>query len=211
MERYFEKVDRRGPDDCWEWTAARFDKGYGAFRLGDKQLKAHRFGYEAQVGPIPEGQYVLHRCDNPPCQNPGHWFLGTHKDNAEDRETKGRGGRHYQGSFSEPKWAAGEVRAIRLAAQAGETHVSIAARYGSNQGTISAIVRRETWRHTDLDIPASHGRPSRVKVTREMVEVICREYVPGLVRREDLAARFGVSRRTISMILEGWRPAHLTG
>lgn len=76
LERYLEKVDRRGPDDCWEWTAARFDKGYGAFRLGDKQMKAHRFGYEAQIGPIPEGQYVLHRCDNPPCQNPTHWFLG---------------------------------------------------------------------------------------------------------------------------------------
>jgi hypothetical protein len=209
LERYWEKVDRRGPGDCWEWTAARFDNGYGAFRLGDKQKKAHRFGYEALVGPIPEGQYVLHRCDNPPCCNPAHWFLGTHKDNAEDRQAKGRGATgERNGGRVVARFTAVQVREIRLAAQGGEIHDSIAARYDTDQGTVSSIVRRDCWAHTDLDIPARRGR-SGIKVTKEMIETVCREYVPGQVRREDLAQRFGVSRRTISMILEGWRPNHL--
>jgi hypothetical protein len=209
MERYLEKVDQRGPDDCWEWTAARFDKGYGAFRLGDKQLKAHRFGYEARFGPIPEGLYVCHTCDNPPCQNPSHWFLGTHKDNADDREAKGRGGRTYQSSLPEPKWTAAEVRAIRLAAQAGETHTSIAERYETSQGAISAIVRRKNWRHTDHDLPAIHGRKVPVRITQEMVDTICREYEPSKIRHQDLADRFDLQRHTVARILRGWRPLHL--
>src|SRR5262245_48011177 len=91
--RYRAKVNRGGPDDCWEWNASRFKNGYGQFGI-DKEHRsvlAHRYGYQLEVGPVPPGLNVLHTCDNPPCQNPRHWFLGTHKDNTEDKERKGRG------------------------------------------------------------------------------------------------------------------------
>jgi hypothetical protein len=164
-DRYAEKIDVRGPNDCWEWTAARFDKGYGAFRLGDKQVKAHRFGYELHVGPIPEGRYVCHTCDNPPCQNPRHWFLGSHADNAADRERKGRGGHPPAGPRTLAQKAAArrgrargerdgnarltepQVLEIRARYAAGERQDRLAAEFGVTQVNISCVVRRKTWRH----------------------------------------------------------------
>lgn len=162
LARYRAKVDQRGPTECWPWTAGRFDKGYGAFRLGEKQVKAHRFGYEALVGPIGDGLYVCHTCDNPPCQNPAHWFLGTHRDNAIDREQKGRGrykqvglvvrvhpGRARGERHGRAKLNAEDVRAIRARRNGGESQQSIADDLGVSQKLISKIVRYEIWR----DVP----------------------------------------------------------
>jgi hypothetical protein len=210
LDRYLEKVDRRGPDDCWEWTAARFDKGYGAFRLGDKQMKAHRFGYEAQVGPIPEGQYVLHRCDNPPCQNPAHWFLGTHKDNAVDRQSKGRGAiGERNGGRVVARYAAGTIREMRLAALAGEKQADIAARFGTDQAYVSQVVRGEAWAHTDLDLPRLGNQQNRIKVTREVVERVLNADLQAWGSQKALADELGISTRAVRLIRAGYQPKHM--
>jgi hypothetical protein len=73
--------------DCWLW--ARYI-GYGGYGGMHGNKKAHRVIYEALVGEIPEGMFVLHKCDTPRCINPDHLFLGTALDNARDRDTKGR-------------------------------------------------------------------------------------------------------------------------
>lgn len=73
---------------CWEWTRSKATNGYGRIT---NSLSAHRAAYELFVGPIPDGMQVCHRCDNPPCCNPAHLFLGTAADNAHDRDAKGRG------------------------------------------------------------------------------------------------------------------------
>jgi len=89
--RFWAKVAKS--DGCWLWTGARASNGYGSFRFADRPCAtaAHRAAWELACGPIPHGMHVLHRCDNPPCVNPAHLFLGTHLENVRDREAKGRG------------------------------------------------------------------------------------------------------------------------
>jgi hypothetical protein len=71
---------------CWIWTGNIGPNGYGRFG----QRYAHRLSYEWMRGPIPEGMFVLHHCDNPPCVRPDHLFLGTAADNSHDMVRKGR-------------------------------------------------------------------------------------------------------------------------
>ena len=77
----FYVVSDRG---CHEWSRARDWRGYGRLRMKGRSPGAHRLAYELFVGPIPEGQVVRHRCDNPCCVNPDHLEVGTHVDNARD-------------------------------------------------------------------------------------------------------------------------------
>lgn len=95
-ERFWSKVDVRGPDDCWTWKAAT-RAGYGRFWDGSRLVNAQCFAWESEHGPMPEGKCGLHRCDNPPCCNPAHIFPGTKKENSLDMVVKGR-----HGSWTKP-------------------------------------------------------------------------------------------------------------
>jgi hypothetical protein len=88
-----ERFERRlvlMPDGCLEWTGYRLPKGYGTIRIAGKNVYAHRFAWALAHVPIPTGQWVLHHCDNPPCCEPTHLFLGTNADNVADKMAKGR-------------------------------------------------------------------------------------------------------------------------
>lgn len=93
-ERLWALVNVGAPDDCWEWQGGRHRFRYGRLGLGGERGRrteyAHRISYILAHGPIPEGLYVCHHCDNPPCCNPDHLFLGTPSDNARDMSAKGR-------------------------------------------------------------------------------------------------------------------------
>lgn len=89
-QRFWSKVDVRSENECWEWQAGK-SHGYGTFKLGvDQPAGAHRVCYEITNGPIPEGFHILHKCDNPPCVNPKHLFVGNNKANVADAVRKGR-------------------------------------------------------------------------------------------------------------------------
>src|SRR5688572_5586831 len=89
VTRFWSKVDKT--TTCWLWVGTRHYKGYGDFApSGQKKVKAHRYSWELHKGKIPNGMQVLHRCDNPPCVNPDHLFIGTNRDNVSDAIAKGR-------------------------------------------------------------------------------------------------------------------------
>jgi hypothetical protein len=90
-EKFWSNVDKQNTDRCWHWTGFCYTGGYGQINMCGKMVLAHRFSYELHFGKIPKDKpYVLHMCDNPPCVNPHHLFLGTAKDNSDDMIAKGR-------------------------------------------------------------------------------------------------------------------------
>lgn len=88
VDRFWAKVDRSG--DCWVWTAYRNRNGYGQFWFNRSLHLAHRVSWILTNGSIPDGLCVLHQCDNPPCVNPAHLWVGTQVENIADRDAKGR-------------------------------------------------------------------------------------------------------------------------
>lgn len=157
-ERFWKYVDRSG--ECWTWRGSVNGKrgGYGKFQAAGKTLAAHRVAFAIFYGD-PGELDVLHQCDNPPCCNPSHLFLGTHQDNMADRNTKGRQARgDRSGSRLHPethrkehkaphigrctKLTGDQVIEIRALYDAGGiTQQQIATRYGVVQQTVGHIIR----------------------------------------------------------------------
>lgn len=147
-ERFWAKVDKRGADECWPWTASRNNTGYGmvGIRSGRYAL-SHRVAWELEHG-APAGELcVCHRCDNPPCCNPRHLFIGTISDNNADKMSKGRhvsprGEEHHRARLTQT-----DVVAIRQLSLSGVRSSEIARKFAITRLHVNAIVRRSVWRH----------------------------------------------------------------
>lgn len=104
---FLQRIDVRGADECWPWLASKTKRGYGQVKWDGKTQPATRVLWTLLFGEIPEGLHVLHSCDNPPCMNPSHLWLGTPGHNALDRDLKGRG-------YRQREWLVGaDIHALR--------------------------------------------------------------------------------------------------
>jgi hypothetical protein len=129
---------------CIEWTGDRLSSGYGRISINYKTKRVHRVSYELSIGPIPEGMCVLHRCDNPPCFNPDHLFLGTNKENTEDMYNKGRQNPPVGVRNGNAKLTPEQVLQIRKDTRSLDT---IAAEYPVSRSIISLIRIGKIWTH----------------------------------------------------------------
>lgn len=179
-ERFWEKVSRNAPDDCWLWTGAIYRNGYGSFGWSGKRSKqvnigAHRAAWKLAYGRIPKGLLVCHSCDTRACCNPKHLFLGTAKDNTGDMIAKGRNSK-------------------------GSTHGKILKRrdpkWIERMRSKNAFLRGEKHPQTTL--------------TAEQVKAIRRDYASGDFSQSELARKYCLkSQATISHIVNRRTWAHV--
>jgi hypothetical protein len=151
--RFWAKVDKSG--DCWLWTASLLKDGYGKFNVGSKidstnrALLAHRVSWQLAHGEIPPGLCVCHHCDNPPCVNPEHLFLGTHEENMRDMAAKGRRAMAVGDENGNSKLTWAKVMEMRELAALGESKRALGRRFGVSDVAAGAAITGRTWREAN--------------------------------------------------------------
>jgi len=155
-DRILAKLDKT--TECWIWSGAKNKKGYGVIGVKGSCKLVHRVFYEIHLSKSLTGFMVLHKCDNPPCCNPEHLYVGLHKDNMTDRNVRGRtacgdfsGARtkplsRPRGESNHSKLKATDVVAIRERANRGELQNSLASEFMVHSSTISDIVMGKKWK-----------------------------------------------------------------
>jgi hypothetical protein len=152
-ERFWPKVDKTSsPNGCWIWQGKTKVSGYGQIYYNGKFWVTHRLSYALLKGEIPEGKEVCHNCpggDNRLCVNPDHLWTGTHKENMQDRNRKGRskgefglGEAHINAKLTKEK-----VIEIRTLVAQGVSYVELAEVYKVSPTAIFLAYKRITWKH----------------------------------------------------------------
>jgi len=151
-EVFWSRVNKNAPNGCWEWTGYRQKFGHGSLARvtpGQKPryILAHRYAWELLVGPIPSGACLLHHCDNPPCVNPGHCYVGDRIDNAADSYRRRRhtwGERNSSAILTSADVL--EIRSNPPKPRARGAVKALAAKYGVSPLAINAVLSRRSWK-----------------------------------------------------------------
>jgi len=142
-EWFLERVMPEPNTGCWIWTG-HTRNNYGLYSHNGKTISAHRTSFILFKSDFDRSLDVCHSCDNPWCVNPDHLFLGTHKQNMDDRDKKGRvssGFRHYKSTFTPA-----QISAIKDAHEMGFSNASIGRYFNRHRTTIWDIVNNQTWK-----------------------------------------------------------------
>lgn len=149
-DRFLKYVLKDEDNGCWLWQACTTTFGYGQFYFERRLQNAHRVSWQIFNGDLPRGIFVCHKCDNPPCVNPDHLFLGTHEDNMDDRKNKRRfvHGKKYYGSSS-PFSKLTDEQVLEILSLYNTDNVQqkeLAKRFGVTQACIWYIVNGKTYK-----------------------------------------------------------------
>jgi hypothetical protein len=195
LERFWSKVGKKGPDDCWPWLAARSQSGYGRFSIKHKSVDAHRVSFFIKNGYLPDISQrclVMHDCENPICQNPKHLINGSVKENGnypgciaklKSREGywKGKFGRKHTARWGKRHSNKTKQVLSEKASKRGGWHKGLK-RKQSTKDRISAVTRGE-----------NHG-----------ASILTEKIVRGILRSDErnavLARKYGVDPSVISGI-----------
>jgi len=148
-QRFWGKVTKG--DSCWEWTASKWDGGYGRFVIEGRSFAAHRVSWILSNGEIEDGKLICHKCDNRGCVRPDHLFMGTHQENIDDCIQKGRARKAVGEKNKKSKLTPLAVRvARRLRNYHGFTIEMLAGIFRSSLSSMCSVLNGETWKHVPM-------------------------------------------------------------
>lgn len=220
IERFWSHVDKKSESECWVWKKSLCQRGYGKFQVGGKTIKANRFSMVASGIEIPENMCACHSCDNPPCCNPNHLWVGSSADNQRDRAAKGRSSKGERNpSKTHPELFRGEnnhahqltseaVSWLRENPPTGKNMNSEALKYSVSPSALRAAIVGSTWRHLPLmSAEKLHDflnstPPVRVVISRQMAEEVKKQLAIGLSAK-DVSSKMGIHQRTVVRIKNG--------
>lgn len=199
-ELFWNKVNQDGPiildTPCWIWTAYTFSKGYGQFWNGSRIMLAHRYSWELHYGTLPKNLFICHKCDNPPCVNPEHLFLGTHQDNMDDMIAKNRDYHNKKLTDAQVLQIYNSIKPAKDVAEEYKVHVS----------TIHEIKRGVTYKKVTEHHFKKVGK-GRQKLTDEQVLLIFSS--PKTLRQ--IGEEFNITPEMVSYIKKGKSHSKITG
>ena len=194
LNRFWEKVDVRGQDDCWEWLGCKSGGGYGNFSINRKSYVASRVMYTLYFDKIPDGMFVSHKCDNPSCVNPNHLFIGTANDNNQDRSRKGR---------NNSKLTRADINEIRkLYNETDISQLSLAKTYNVDNALISLIIANKLWKDENYKRKIKPGKNKYLKrLTDQDILEIRQLYKSGIYNQTEISKIYNVSSSYICLVV----------
>jgi hypothetical protein len=138
--RFWNKVDKKGKDDCWNWTAFVDKHGYPRLNIKGKIVKAHQLSAIMHIGPRLPKMCVCHTCDNRKCVNPNHLFYASQADNLKDMHDKGRNRQPKGLNAARSKLDATQVKELRNLASLGWSSRRLGQHYGLSHAVVQKIV-----------------------------------------------------------------------
>ncbi len=224
MRSFIRRMSVVSRGGCWEWSGYRDRHGYGIQQFRGKRHRAHRIAHIVFRGAIPAGIFVCHKCDNPPCCNPDHLFLGTQKDNMADASSKMRTYRPIGILSNTCKLTESKVIRIRRDyARGGVSTIALAQRYGCQPANVHCIVALKNWKYlpsmgclpvagdgTIRRNPPIGERSPLAKLKARDVVSIRAAYLTGRFSQQELGTRFGVNQSVISRVVNHKKWTHVS-